>query len=155
VPAIERDRGREGQRRVHHRLQRLRVTRGIGLAQQQLGRQRQRGGALQAGLDAGVCRRGVDGLDPVLGQQRHRALALLGRQRGGKGLERQPRQVNGEPQHGHDRRGKTAGSFVFGRLRPGKPPAAPRRAAHAHGPVPTAPAPAPAPAAAARAARGA
>ena len=59
------DVGRERQRRMRHRQQRLRVARRVGLAERELRRERERGGPLQAGLDAERARRGV-GADDVV-----------------------------------------------------------------------------------------
>ena len=98
--AVERDRRRERQRRVHHRLQRGGVAGGVGLGQQHVGAQRQRGGALQPGPDAQGQRGGIRRDDVVIGHQHHRPHAVPGRQRGAESLERQRGQVDGKPQHG-------------------------------------------------------
>ena len=83
--------GREGRRRMRHGAQRGGITRGIGLADAQIGRERQRGGALLAGLDTErLCGR-IDGGDVVRIDERERRLRLLARQRGGERFERQQR----------------------------------------------------------------
>jgi hypothetical protein len=161
--AVERDRRREGQRRMHHRLQRGGVAGGVGLGQQHVGAQRQRGGALQPGPDAQSQRSGIRRDDVVIGHQRHRPRAVPGRQHGAESLQRQCGQVDGKPQHGRRvgrRRSRITGPHRRAparRLRRPRPPATPvpRGAARAAAPGPTAPAARPAAAVAAAAGRGA
>ena len=66
-----------------HRAQRLRIAHRIGLAEAQLRRQRQRGGAFQAGLDAELQCHAVDGRDAVGIEQRQRQRMPRRTQRGG------------------------------------------------------------------------
>ncbi len=97
---VEHHHRREGQRRVRHRLQRGGVARAIGLPQAQRRRQRQGSGTLEARAHAGFGGRRVDGGDAVLRHQGQRRGTFGRIQRGGKGLQRQLRQVQGEPVHG-------------------------------------------------------
>ena len=83
-----------------HRAQGLGVAPDIGGAQQQVGRQRQRGGALHAGAHAAGLRQRIGVQDLLRLQQRQRQAGLVGPARGSPGFERQRRQVQGNPQHG-------------------------------------------------------
>ena len=116
--------GRETQRHMGHGHQRLRITRRMGLAQNQVRRKRQRGGALEAGLDAQGLGRRVGADDAARVHQRQRQWRLDGglnrcgvgflggyvggvergcaMQRGRKRFQRQQRQMQGNPEHGTD-----------------------------------------------------
>ena len=74
-----------------------------GLAQLQIRRQRQRGGALHAHAHATCQGCGIGMLHPVLGDQHGRP--RIGRCAGPPGFQRQRRQVQGHPQHGERRAG--------------------------------------------------
>ena len=101
VRTLQRDGGCEGQRRVHDSLQRRGLAAGVAVGHQQVGGQRQRGVALDAGAQAALGRGGVDLGDMLIGDQRHRARGFSRGQRGAEGLQRQQRQVQSEPEHGH------------------------------------------------------
>ena len=97
---VRRDGRREGKRRVRHGLQRCGFAAGVAVADQQVGRQRQRGGAFNARFQAALRRLGVELADAVACQQGHRAFGVGCRQRGAEGFQRQQRQVQGDPEHG-------------------------------------------------------
>ena len=97
---LEHDHRREGERRMRDRLQRLGIAPGIGHAERELRRQRQRGGALHRRLHAECPCRRVDGKNRMRIQQRHRPVAGTLWQGRDERLERKQRQVNGNPDHG-------------------------------------------------------
>jgi hypothetical protein len=79
--------------------QRLRIAVFIGLAEQQVGRQRQGRRALHARFDPQRLGAGIGADDVVRIDQRQGLRSLLRRQGGGKRFERQPRQMETDPQH--------------------------------------------------------
>ena len=87
-----------------HGTQGLGVAMGVGRGQQQIGRQRQRGGALHAGAHATLDGQRIGMLHLVVVQQRQWPPGVLRAARGRPGFERQRRQVQGQPQHGFLRR---------------------------------------------------
>ena len=85
---------------MHHRAQGLGVALRIGGGQQQVGRQRQRGGARHAGAHAARQRQRIGMGDLLVVQQGQRLVGLARPARGGPGFERQRGQVQGDPEWG-------------------------------------------------------
>jgi hypothetical protein len=112
---LERDAGRERQRGMRHRQQGQGIAARIGLAEDDLRRERQRGGALQPRLDAERLGRGIGADDAMRFEQGDRplarALAAARSQGRGERLEREQRKVQGDPEHGEaDERKRRRGS---------------------------------------------
>ncbi len=101
---LQGDAGRERQRRMRHRQQRQGIAVRVGLAEDDLRRQRQGGRALQPRLDAERARRGIGADDAMRLEQGDRPLrpALVAARRQGRGerLEREQGQMQGDPEHG-------------------------------------------------------
>ena len=87
-----------------HGAQGLGVAMGVGRGQQQVGRQRQRRGALHADAHATPDGQCIGMLHLVVVQQCQGPPGVFRAARGRRRFERQRRQVQGQPQHGFLRR---------------------------------------------------
>ena len=99
VAGLRADHRSERKRCIRGSLQGLRIARRIGLPEHKIARQRERSGAFGTRLNAQLCGTCIHLCDAVRFDQRHRPVAPGRVHRGGERLQRQLRQVHGDPQH--------------------------------------------------------